>query len=196
MTVRHPVQRDHGILHRRSFAVLALGWYGIKPGSTPIVRTPVQYKGNQERDFLAVLRPIIERSTHVSAFSLGRPCLTCLTGSATLKDIDARNLVAIAPAQAKRLSNLLSTPGSYDWTATVMGSQRFSPELGFYFTAAEPLAAFLVAPSKEYGLGQLLLPTVQPYPSLTFVVLTKASTAAIVSVFSSVNPPPRRGIMP
>lgn len=172
-------------LGRRNLAVLTFGTYWAHRSLDPEVwpaPSRIQYNGNKEQDFLAVLRPIIERTTHVSAFRMGRPCLSCPTGTATLKDIDARNLVEIAPAQAQALGKLLSMPSSYDWTATVMGSQRFSPDRGFYFAATEPLAAFVVAPSKEFGLGQLLLPTIQHRPSLTFVVLTKAATATIVSM--------------
>jgi hypothetical protein len=154
---------------------------------------PVQYSGNKEQDFLAILRPIIERTTHVSAFSVGRPCIACPTGRATLTDVDVRNLVEIGPARANALYKVLSAPDSYDWTATVMGSERFAPDRGFYFASVEPLAMFLIAPSKEFGLGQLLLPTIQRQPSLTFVVLTKSSTAEIVSIYSSATHTSRIG---
>lgn len=174
---------------RRSLPLLALGayWMHLDPNGQDWFPpfTTIQYPGNKERDFLALLRSILEHATHIAAFPVEHPCADCAKGIATLKSVDISDRTEMAADQANALRKLLAASDSYSWTMGVLGSNYFAPDLGFYFASNEPLAVFVVESKGYVGIGQLLLPIRPASSSLSFVALTKASTAAIVSIYSS-----------
>jgi len=187
--------------------MLAYSYYSAKLNLKPSLlsqdTTRVQYGGNQKRDLLAILDPMFERATKISAFSIKRPCVACRDAESTLMDIGLEKLVEIDAVRGRDLRQVLSDPNSYAWGESV--ATPFVPTFGFRFEEAGPLAMLLVAPlydeqdrvvnTAKIGQGRFLLPSEQADPSKTFVIFND-SIVKIVSLYDDVKQSPSGGTRP